>query len=206
MGRQATESQSDKWAIDPDDIIAVAKVIGGISEDLEEKIRANGQEIELDPQHRRGAFYLVPALRALGIELAVKAMQCRVREGATPDKEHDLLKLFEQLPDQVRTELEEAWAKREWPRGEMNTMAYLDMNKLENLVRPRGSRLKEVLKAHRRVFTQWRYGYELLWRWYGRGQDVRTPKRYEFGERSPQAAALRDALKTIVETHCRGRG
>ena len=203
------EARSDKWLVYPDDIMAVAKSVRSISEDLEEKMLANGGD-ERDPDQRSsaekrdtfmGAFYLGPALTALGIEFALKAWQCRVREGVTPDREHDLLKLFRKLPKEIQMRLEDAWAKREWPRGEMSRHAYLDMTSYEDLVTPRESRLEEVLKAHRRVFMKWRYGYELPGEWYGRGQDGQSRKRYEFGEYSPQTAALRDALKTIMAAY-----
>ena len=215
MASEETGAQSDKWLVNSDHIMAVAKVIWDISEDLEEKTRASGGDEEQDPEQRTkaekkdtflGAFYLGPALTALGIEFALKALQCRVREGAFPDREHDLLKLFQKLPEEIRTQLEEAWAEREWPRGEMSRLAYLDMTKFEDLVMPRESRLEEVLKAHREVFTKWRYGYELLGEWYGRRQDGQSRRRYEFGEHSPQMAALRDALKTIMATYCRRPG
>ena len=85
----------------------------------------------------------------------------------------------------------------------MDTPAYLDMNNLEDLLMPRESKLKEVLKAHRQVFTKWRYGYELLWRWRRQEQNGQSRKGCEFGERRPQMAALKDALKIIVTTYCR---
>ena len=192
MTSEKTGARSE-LRFDSDEIMDVAKVIRNISEDLEEKILAQ----------RRGAFYLGPALTALGIEFAIKALQCHVRKGAAPDKGHDLLKLFQKLPEEVQVQLEDAWANRESPRGEMDCMAYLDMNRLENLVSPRGSRLEEVLKAHRGVFTKWRYGYELLREWYG---PIERRKCFEFGERRPQTAALRHALKIIVEIYHRQRG
>ena len=212
MASEETGAQSDKWLVNCDDIMAVAKIIWDISEDLEEKIHPNGGDDKQDPGQRSGAekmdafmgaFYLGPALTALGIELALKAWQCRVREGAIPDPEHDLLELFCKLPEGIQVQLEEAWANREWPRGEMDTLAYLDKNNLEDLLMPRESKLKEVLKAHRHVFKKWRYGYELLWIWRRQEQNGQSRKGYEFGECRPQTAALKDALKIIVTTYCR---
>ena len=110
MASEETGAQSDKWLVNCDDIMAVAKIIWDISEDLEEKIHPNGGDDKQDPGQRSGAekmdafmgaFYLGPALTALGIELALKAWQCRVREGAIPDLEHDLLKLFCKLPEGI---------------------------------------------------------------------------------------------------------
>ena len=209
MSSEETGARSDKGLVDCDDIMAQAKVIRDISEDLKEKSRANGEDdkgglVQQWNAEKRdafmGTFYLEPALTALGIEFALKAWQCRVREGAFPDRGHDLLKLFQTLPEEIRVRLEDAWAERDWPRGEMSIHAYPDLT-IKDLVTPRESRLEEVLKAHRRVFEKWRYGYELPGKWYGPGQDGQSRKGCEFGEHSPQTAALRDALKTILATY-----
>ena len=52
-----------------------------------------------------GTFLAVPVLSSLAIEIALKAWQCRERDGA-PDKIHDLLTLFETLNPETQEMLE----------------------------------------------------------------------------------------------------
>ena len=87
----------------------------------------------------------VPVLLALATEIALKAWQCRERNGKAPDKTHNLVKLFDGLGDDARTFLEHAMPAHPDP------MAHLT---------PVYSGIRQALNVNRDLFIAWRYPYE----------------------------------------------
>ena len=86
-----------------------------------------------------------PVLLALATELALKAWQCRERNGKAPDKTHDLAKLFDDLGDDARTLLERAMPAHPDPMAPFI---------------PVYSGIREALNVNRKLFETWRYPYE----------------------------------------------
>ena len=86
-----------------------------------------------------------PVLLALATELALKAWQCRERNGKAPDKTHDLAKLFDDLGDDARTLLERAMPAHPDPMARLI---------------PAYSGIREALNVNRKLFETWRYPYE----------------------------------------------
>ena len=86
-----------------------------------------------------------PVLLALATELALKAWQCRERNGKAPDKTHDLAKLFDALGDDARTLLERAMPAHPDPMARLI---------------PVYSGIREALNVNRKLFETWRYPYE----------------------------------------------
>ena len=178
----------------PENIIAEAKMLLRIVNCMD-NIK-NETKVEF-----MGTIYLQPALTAFGLELVLKAFQSRENNWCIPKRGHDLVNLFCALSENCQMALEQAWATREFPRGEMTPIAYLDLSKRENLLNPRESSLKEVLKVHRNVFPMWRYGYELHWNLHKRRSGENDGIGCEFGDYQPQTAALKDALKTVIAAY-----
>ena len=86
----------------------------------------------------------VPVLLALAIELALKALQWKERDGRQPTPTHDLLMLFKGLKKDTRERIEANMPEvpgifPEWPR------------------RPG---IRTALSRARNVFVDWRYPYE----------------------------------------------
>ena len=86
----------------------------------------------------------VPVLLALAIELALKALQWKQRDGRQPTPTHDLLALFKGLKKDTRERIEANMPEvpgiiPEWPR------------------RPG---IRTALSRARNVFVDWRYPYE----------------------------------------------
>lgn len=94
-----------------------------------------------------GKFVAVPVLMTLAMEIALKAWQCRERNGE-PDRKHDLLELFESLDETTQARLQE------------RALEYLHPT-LGPMFSPDRSGLEWVLWAHREVFRRWRYSYEM---------------------------------------------
>ena len=106
------------------------------------------ERLETDRENRPGVSKpttAAPVLLALASELALKAWQCRERNGKAPDKTHDLAKLFDALGDDARTLLEHAMPAHPDPMARFI---------------PAYSGIREALNVNRKLFETWRYPYE----------------------------------------------
>ena len=106
------------------------------------------ERLETDRENRPGVSKpttAAPVLLALATELALKAWQCRERNGMAPDKTHDLAKLFDALEDDARALLEHALPAHPDPMARFI---------------PLYSGIREALNVNRKLFETWRYPYE----------------------------------------------
>ena len=106
------------------------------------------ERLETDRENHSGdnePTTAVPALLALAAEIGLKAWQCRERNGKAPDKNHDLVKLFDALGDDARTLLEHAMPAHSDPMARFI---------------PVYSGIKQALNVNRDLFIAWRYPYE----------------------------------------------
>ena len=88
---------------DPNFMISRVKSLRRLVEELE----LNGSESgESDGLLLEGKILAAPILLSLATEIALKAWQCRERNGS-PDQSHDLLKLFDGLREDAQRQLEE---------------------------------------------------------------------------------------------------
>lgn len=96
-----------------------------------------------------GVFLASPILLSLAIEIALKAWQCQERKG-TPDRTHDLLKLFDSLEPSSKKLLEDG-------------MRSVEPFTIEDLIEE-GMRsfepLRKNLRSHKDAHEHWRYIYE----------------------------------------------
>ncbi len=101
-----------------------------------------------DPHIFKGQFIAVPVLLALSMEMALKAWWAReIKDNAVP-KTHDLLELFDGLPEQTRIRLENSHPALPNP----------DHPQLQ----PLRQGLRSLLASNREKFVEWRYPYEIL--------------------------------------------
>ena len=86
----------------------------------------------------------VPVLLALAIELALKALQWKERDGRQPTQTHDLLVLFKGLEKETRERIE------------------ANMPEVPGILPdpPRRPGIRTALSRARNVFVDWRYPYE----------------------------------------------
>lgn len=106
------------------------------------------ERLETDRENHSGdnePTTAVPVLLALAAEIGLKAWQCRERNGKAPDKNHDLVKLFDALGDDARTLLEHAMPAHSDPMARFI---------------PVYSGIKQALNVNRDLFIAWRYPYE----------------------------------------------
>ena len=116
------------------------------------QLASNQYPVQSDSFMFDGKIIAAPILLALATEIALKAWQCRERQG-TPDHSHDLLKLFEGLSEDAQTRLEE-----ELPVQLDPISIHLGVHD----VCPVGARVRNVLEFHRRSFERCRYSYESM--------------------------------------------
>jgi len=91
-----------------------------------------------------GIILVGPVLLSFGAEIALKAWQCRERNGA-PDQTHDLLKLFDGLGENAQKRLQGKMPEIESPvRG----------------LPPIYPGMRNALTRCRNVFVEWRYAHE----------------------------------------------
>ncbi len=121
----------------PDWIMQEAMSLQGLAERLETD-RENHPSVDKPTT-------AAPVLLALATELALKAWQCRERNGEAPDKTHDLAELFDALGDDARTLLELAMPAHPDPMARFV---------------PVYSGIREALKVNGKLFETWRYPYE----------------------------------------------
>ena len=73
-------------------------------------LQGMAERLETDPEGHPSVSKpttAAPVLLALATELALKAWQCRERNGKAPDKTHDLAELFDTLGADARSLLEQ---------------------------------------------------------------------------------------------------
>ena len=97
-----------------------------------------------DSRLNEGKFVAVPVLLALSTEIALKAWQCRERNGP-PDQTHNLLKLFLGLGEDAQRRLSEKMPEHPSPLPGFPP-AYPGM--------------KNALSDCRNIFVEWRYSHE----------------------------------------------
>ena len=109
-----------------------------------------GMDTEPDSTLFSGRFLAAPVLMTLAIEIALKALQYQERRDDY-DREHDLLKLFQNLNEDTRARLK------------VRLPSILDAVSLRLGVQnycPVGAGIEKVLEYHQRTFIDWRYPYE----------------------------------------------
>ena len=87
-----------------------------------------------------------PILLAHALEIALKALQCRERDGLPPDRGHDLCKLFDALSRPTQERLMQAMPDAEWP--------------LTGTDVPNHRGIRSALRHARKAGVQWRYPHE----------------------------------------------
>ena len=87
-----------------------------------------------------------PILLAHALEIALKALQCRDREGLPPDRGHDLCKLFDALAKPAQERLLQAMPDADWPLTGMDV--------------PNHRGIRSVLRHARKAGEEWRYQHE----------------------------------------------
>jgi hypothetical protein len=95
----------------------------------------------------QGQFIAAPVLLTLSMELALKAWWTREVKVTNVPKTHDLLKLFDGLPEQARIRLENSHP--ELP------------NPSHPKLPPVRKGLRSILASNRTKFVDWRYQHEL---------------------------------------------
>ena len=121
----------------PDLIMREAMALYRLGEHLETERRAHGGV--------NTSTTAAPMLLAFAAELALKAWQCRERNGQAPDPTHDLVKLFDRLGDDARALLEHAMPAHPDPLLQLA---------------PVQSGVRGALDVNRDLFETWRYPYE----------------------------------------------
>lgn len=129
--------------MDPDRMIETAKGLQRVANELD----GNETSPKSDSLLFSGEFIAIPVLMALAMEIALKAWQCRERNGK-PDKSHDLLKLFDGLEDKTQARLEARMPD------------VLDPY-LGSMFPPVMPGLRKTLSSHSKAFERWRYVYEV---------------------------------------------
>ena len=120
-----------------------ARSLQSLARELKETTDINAQ----DPFVYEGKIVTTPALFALATEIALKALYCQETKSNKVKATHDLIKLFEQLGENTRAELEATFEElgknthgrlvAEWPKPP--------------------SKIRHVLHENRRTFVSWRY-------------------------------------------------
>lgn len=100
-----------------------------------------------DAELFHGQFIAAPVLLALSMELALKAWWTREVNGINVPKTHDLLELFDGLPEQTRTRLENS-------HPELPNPSHPKLS-------PVREGLRSILASNRTKFVEWRYQHEL---------------------------------------------
>ena len=127
---------------DPDSMMFSARSLQQVVNSFE-----NGTDPTLDAYLFQGQFIAAPVLLALSMELALKAWWTREVKHRSVPKTHDLLKLFDGLPEQTRTRLENSHP--ELP------------NPSHPKLPPVREGLRSILTSNSAKFVEWRYLHEL---------------------------------------------
>ena len=123
----------------PDGAMENAKALLRVANHLD----ADSDKVPADPLLFHGLIIVVPTLLGLASELALKALH--MREDGTAPKCHDLLQLFDQLPERTRRRLE-----RGMPR----------VPDVHPALPPVYPGIRDALEANRTLFVEWRYLHE----------------------------------------------
>lgn len=126
---------------DPEVMIRRARSLARVAEEIGERGKKAGRG---DGLLFEGNMLAETVLLALGAEIAVKAWQCRERNGA-PDRTHDLAELFDGLGDDSRARLEDKMPEVGSPVAGLP---------------PVYPGIQDALARCRSVFTEWRYAHE----------------------------------------------
>ena len=138
------ERDTVERAWDPDTMIWNARSLQKVARQLASDRIPPGEDVFLFT----GQQLAEPILLALSTEIALKAWQCRERQGP-PDSYHDLLKLFEGLSDRAQTILEARYPEHPMPGG---THVFIPIH----------SGIRRILETHRDTFVRWRYVHETM--------------------------------------------
>lgn len=132
--------KNENWWL-ADLMIRRARSLGRVAEEINEKPEQGGTG---DGLLFEGTMLAEPVLLSLGAEIALKAWQCRERNGA-PDQTHDLLRLFDGLGVESQKRLEEKMPEvGSGLRG----------------LPPVYPGIRNALTRCRSVFVDWRYAHE----------------------------------------------
>lgn len=125
----------------PELMIRRARSLVRVVEDIGERGKKGGPG---DGLLFEGNMLAETVLLSLGAEIALKAWQCRERNGA-PDRTHDLAELFDGLGDESRARLEEKMPEVESPVHGLP---------------PVYPGMRNALARCRSMFSEWRYAHE----------------------------------------------
>ena len=149
------KNEVEKW--DADSMILNAESLRRVAKELERKV---SESLKQDSLLFTGIALARPILFSLATEIALKAWQCRERKG-TPEKIHDLLKLFEGLESSTQ-EMLEARMRKLSPHSvwaEDPSMRNLDAD-LQYMMGASRHPLRNVLCSHKDAHTHWRFIHE----------------------------------------------
>lgn len=106
----------------------------------------NGADISANPYLFSGKLVAGPVLLTLAMELALKAWWIVENEERKPLRTHDLVKLFDGLPERARTRLE---------------IAYPEIPNTHPELQPIRLGLRSLLDTTKSKFVEWRYPHEM---------------------------------------------
>ena len=149
------KNEAENW--DTDSMIWNAKSLQRVANELKQ------QEVsyQSNPLLFSGTFLAAPILLTLATEIALKAWQCRERQGK-PEKIHDLLRLYEGLGSRTQ-EILEARMRKLSPHSiwaENPHMQNLNAD-LQDIFKAKMHPLRDVLCSHRNAHTHWRFIHEV---------------------------------------------
>ena len=127
---------------DPDSIMQSALSLQKVVNSFE-----IGNDLLSDDYLFQGQFIAAPILLTLSMELALKAWWTREVKGINVPKTHDLLKMFDGLPEPTRIRLENSHP--ELP------------NPTHPKLPPIREGLRSILASNSAKFVEWRYQHEL---------------------------------------------
>ncbi|MDE2717667.1 MAG: hypothetical protein OXI33_11730 [Chloroflexota bacterium] len=126
---------SNFWNNNPDLMMKRANALRCIVKEIEAR-RVAGVWSE-------GAFLATPILLSLAVEIALKAWQRKERV-APPEREHDLLKLFNALSEDTQKRISALMPEAVAPA----------------ILPEAASGIETALFRNRKLFVEWRYAYE----------------------------------------------
>ena len=148
------KNEAENW--DTDSMIWNAKSLQRVAKELEQ----HEESPQSDPLLFFGRLQAGSILLTLAIEIALKALWCRERK-RTPEKTHDLLKLFGGLESSTQ-EILEARMRKLSPHSvwaEEPSMKNLNAD-VQYLLGARRQPLRDILSSHRNANVRWRFLYE----------------------------------------------
>ncbi len=150
-------ARKNKEHLDPDFMMEHARALLRVAQEVD---RDNPSPAP-DPDLFYGYTIAVPILWSLAMEIALKAWRCR--EGKAPIQSHDLFCLFCELEPATQKRLEEAVQ----PQHQREVLKLLRIPEfLEGTADPCMADLyglRDILRAYRKAFEEWRYRYEDPW-------------------------------------------